>query len=161
MSTDPRNPDELGFDEAVEAATHRVKEAQAARDVEEEPRSPFLTRPPVVIVVVLAFLAVVAWNLVLLRRGPPTPTPAQEEVFLPISLLVASRAVEAFREEHGRLPGSLAEVNLPPDAFDYRVEGEEYVLRAVGAHMTEEYHSSQGVEGLLLRMGEARGGGAR
>ena len=50
-----------------------------------------------------------------------------------VSAMVATQAVEAFREEHGRLPRSLEEAGLSDDLLEYELRGDGYTLRASGA----------------------------
>jgi len=134
---------------AVEAATEQLRKAQETPPPQQEPRTPFLTRPPVVGVVTLAFLAVVAWNIVRLRTEPPLPTAEEGARAVPAAMYVAAQTIETFRDEHGRLPATLEEAGLPPGEFQYSVDGDQYHLAMEGGGQTEEFQSQDGMEALL------------
>lgn len=159
MNPEPNPNEPSGIQEAVLAATEKVKETKISQDLEAEAKPPILTRPPVIGAVALIFVAVVAWNVNLLLTPTPPPTPVEEAAVLPTALFAASQSVEAFRSENGRLPNDLEEAGLQPGSFQYRIAGDEYFLSAQGSHTTQEYRGSEGVETLLGQMEVIYGGG--
>ena len=166
MSLEQKSPESAGFEEAVQkavqAATEQVRAKQEEQpEVETEPRKPFLTRTPVMAGVGAAFLGVVVWNLFVFFQPPVAPTPQEEAEVLPAGLFTATQAVEAFRQENGRMPMTAEEAGLPEGSFEFHSAGDEYVLTAMGVSVTEEFRSADGMAPLVERMGAAYEGGTR
>lgn len=109
---------------------HAAERDDAQARPDGPPAPPLLTRPPVILGITVAFVAVTAWNLSLARKAPAPLAEATVTETLQTSLMLATQAVEAFRQEHGRLPASMEELGFPANGFDYRVIGDDYELRA-------------------------------
>jgi len=159
LSSETLLPEPSSIQDAVRAATETVVEAQASQTVEDTPKPPFLSRPPVVVSVTVVFLGVVVWNILMLTRDPTALTPREEAIAYPATLFAVSQSVESFRTAHGRLPSSLLELGFSSEDFHYRVSGNEYVISAVGTEKIHEYQSSDGIKSVLDRMADVYGAG--
>ena len=105
---------------ALTGVMDRAAEIDAAREVRAAPREPLLTRPPVVVALLLIFGGVVYYNILALR---PAPLAADSEVLqntATVSIHIAAQAVEAYRAENGILPTSLEAVGMDWETLDYR-----------------------------------------
>ncbi|MFQ5535975.1 MAG: hypothetical protein ACE5GJ_00865 [Gemmatimonadota bacterium] len=137
----------------IRAVLERASELEQAQGHSVTLRKPVLSRPPVVFALGVIFAVVVAWNVAVWRAPPAPLPPAVEEASTQVSLMVASQIVEAFRQEHGRLPATLEEAGLPPGTFSYRVEGDEYILETVDAAVDARFDSREGPVSILRSMG--------
>jgi hypothetical protein len=142
----------------VEEVMDRVAESSSARGMERDDRPPLLTRAYVLIPLVLLFLGVWGWNIAQWGAPPEALPPAEEENVQRVSLFVASRVIESYRSEHGRLPVSLEEAGLTHPAMEYRREGEIYTIQVRGDHGSRTYRSSEGPDDLLADLREEREG---
>ncbi len=158
-SQEPRSSD---IQESVNAAMEHVAETQSAPRPEVKDVRPFLSRPWVVVSVFGLFVGVVAWNISVWNAPPAPLSPEEAARAEQITLFTASRLVEAFREEEGRLPASLAVVGLAEAGLVYQVQGENYTLRVSPARGGAVLQSSQGDSALLAHLENlAREGGSR
>lgn len=151
---DERSRSSAGYEyaEHIRAVLERAAEVKAAEGHVIVARTPLLLRTPVVILLTVGFMSVVIWNL---NRWDvvPQPRPREtEEASLQISLVVASQMIEAFREENGRYPASLAEVGLPEDAFSYRVGGDSYEIFASNGGVTVRLDGDEDPVALLRQL---------
>jgi hypothetical protein len=158
---------------------------RAGRDVPEQPDDAYVigeggnSAPPPIIVTTgtnnaskwwvkpaaftlsAAFIALTAWNLSRIVKGPSAP-PAPTPFELKQALYLGVMKVDAYRRVHGATPNTLAEAGLPDDGtYMYkRLDPEHYTLsfRAHGPQF--EYNSRDskdtyfGSPQKILSMGE-------
>lgn len=149
----PPRPTGSEYAEHIRAVVERAATTAAAENTYAPTQGSGLTRAPLVVALSVAFSAVVVWNVRVWSPAPdPLPAPVQERA-LGISLLVATQMVEQYREDRGVLPETLEEAGIPPAAFTYRRDGDEYELFASEGGVTVRYDSLDGPRSLLDRLG--------
>ena len=142
------------YADSVHGVLKRAAEADAAQGQQIEPKRAILTRGPVLAVLGVVFAGVVFYNIQSFKPPPPAVTPEQAQLTSGISVMIATQAIEAYREEHGRLPESLAELGFPDGSLEYRVSGEDYELSvAMEGGAPVEFSSEEGPLGILKEMG--------
>ena len=140
-------------------AVRQVMERAAQADAAQAPvrlRRPVLTRPPVVAALAAVTVAVGAWNVSQWRTEPVPLPPQHVEAALDVSVLAATQAVEQYREEHGRLPTSLQELDFPP-GLRLEVSGEGYRIVGEDGPFSAEIGNGEGVEAFVERLGQPGG----
>lgn len=104
--------------EKTQAARDRARD-EAERQKRKRRRS-----QPYWLVAVLLVLVAWLWLFppAILRLDPPAPQPVeQEEAALRLTMYAQAERIAAFREEHGRLPESLAEAGPPLPNMRYAI----------------------------------------
>lgn len=146
------------YADSVQEVLERAAEAEAARGQKSTPSNPALSSGPVLGGVALVFAAVVFYNVQALS-GPAVPvTPEEAEVSSGISVMIATQAIEAYREEHGRLPESLEELGFPTGSLNYQVEGDTYrLIVSVDGHEPVEFSPEEEPLRILEEMGVTLG----
>ena len=143
------------YAKSVQDVLEHAADADSAAGRRTPPRNPFLTSGLGLCLVTVVFAGVMFYNIRLYRAQPEPLAPEEAEMASGLSLMIATQAVEAFRDEHGRLPASLAELGFPEGTVKYRVEGDEYELGAPqgSGGDTVRFSSEQGPLGILQEMG--------
>jgi len=142
------------YADSVLQVLERAAEADAAKGQQIEARRPVLTSGPALAVLALTFAGVIFYNVQFFKAQPEAVTPEQAELTSGISVMIATQAIEAYREEHGRLPESLAAIGFPDGSLEYRVNGEDYHLAvAMEGGEPVEFSSEEGPLGILKEMG--------
>ena len=98
----------------------------------------------------------VVWNVQALRVEPEPASPERQERLASLKLYHAATAVERARSETGRLPSSLASLNIPPGAFEYVRADTGYTLMLATTDTEVSYRSGTPLEELLGRAGVAK-----
>lgn len=132
-----------------------VMERAAEVDSGEQPAPPRRTRltsGPVVAALAVAFVSVIAWNVVRWRARPVAPPPDEARASLDVSLLAATQAVEAYRAEHGTLPASLQELGFP-EGMRLEATDTGFVIVARVGDSDVRFDGAEGIEGVLERLG--------
>jgi hypothetical protein len=138
----------------------QAPDAQAPTDSHNGPKP---WAKPAAFVLVALFVAMTAWNLTHLIKGPPprpNPTPFQVKQALYLGVM----KIDTFRREHGVTPDSLTEAGLPePGPYGYRrIDSTHYVISFDGNGAKLEYNSDDSKESFfgspkeLLTMGETQ-----
>lgn len=129
-------------DEVVSRADER-KRRSVERTTElanEATRRPFLGRGSTLASLVLLLPAVIAWNAYTLG-GPPEPVPADVfEATARAHLAIVAEEVEAYIEDSGTVPESLATLGYEDDAIRLVRSGEEYELISEEVQPAIVYH---------------------
>lgn len=92
------------------------------------PRPKRSVAPLLAVITVPLFLSLTAYNIWGMRETGPAFTAAQDERAGRFAMYVVSRQVEGFREQHGRLPSHLSEVDPQERSVRYQTDGASYVL---------------------------------
>ncbi len=117
------------------------------------PKRPVLTRPPVIIGVVVVFAGTMFFNFGSGRRRADI-SPAAAEASAQVSVMIATQVVEQYREENGELPESLEDLGLEADQFEYRRDEEGYYeLGNAVEGSSVRYDSRMGPASLLRDLG--------
>ena len=114
------------WNSAVKDVMEHVQEARAAAPVVEPERS---WRPLAVVLLVLAFGGVVAWNVVQLREDS-MPAFTQQRVLegMQATMLLTIMELEQIRSETGDYPPSLVGTSVDRPDLSYRRTAEGFVL---------------------------------
>ncbi len=142
------------YAKSVQDVLEHAADADSAAGRRTPPRSPILNSGLGLGVVAVIFAGVMLYNYRLYTAQPAPLAPEEAEMASGISLMIATQAVEAYRDEHGRLPESLEELGFPEGYVAYQVDGKEYELGASqGTADTMRFSSEQGPLGILQEMG--------
>ena len=153
--TEPQRPSSSSdYADAISGVLERAAEIEGAKGAAIEAKTPILARPPVVVGVTLVFAAMMFFNLRSSGREVPQLPPEAERASAQVSVMVATQALQAYRDEHGELPASLEDVGLSEELYDYDpgTDG-HFELRTTIGGATVRYDSREGVESLLRSMG--------
>lgn len=130
MDRTPRTSSGSDYSDALKAVMDHAAEAEAAQErASGPPAPPLLTRGPVMAGLAVAFVGVVAWNVVVWSPPAEPLPPTEARASLNVGALAAQQAVEQYREEHGVLPSSLQELGFPEEL---RIEATRDGYRIVG-----------------------------
>lgn len=80
------------------------------------------------------FLVLTVWNLLQIRNVPASPyyEPAVYEKQVKTALYFGVLKIEAYRDEHQRLPDDLEDANLSPDEWSYeKINDSDYRLTII------------------------------
>jgi len=139
---------------SVRQVLERAAESEAAKGQQIGPRRSILTSAPALTALAMTLAGVVFYNVQFFKPQPEAVTPEQAEITSGVSVMIATQAIEAYREEHGRLPESLATIGFPDGSLEYRVNGESYELAvAMEGGEPVEFSSEEGPLGILKEMG--------
>ena len=129
--------------EKTQAARSKALE-EAERQKRKRQRTPYW--PVAVLLVITAWLWI--FPPAFLRLDPPPPQPIeQEEAALRFTMYVQAQRIKAFREESGRLPGSLEEAGQPLPDMRYTVlQPDLYQLTGSTDRVTLTYRSDLPLE---------------
>lgn len=123
-----------------------------------ERKTPFLTRPPVMVTVLVLFLA--SMNHLLKGDKGVQPEPQVEAAAAEVSVMVAAEMVRQYRRDHGELPPSLSAVGLSEERYKYqRGRDGDFVLEATTGTQSVGYNSSEGPVDFVRAMALQSGGG--
>ena len=149
----PPPPSSSDYADHVRGILERAAEVEAAQGAETA-QGKSVGNPLVLGVLAIGLVAVIIYNIQF-STGPLVPLTAEEaERATGITLMVATQAIEAYRQEHGVLPGSLEELGFPEGSIAYTVSGSEYALGAATEESdTVRFSSEEGPMGILREMG--------
>lgn len=102
------------------------RDAQARRERE---RRDMRRRLPVLLCLLVLLTGFGTWNFLRITKRPTLP-PVQVEQAARAQLFLIASSLDAYRAEHGELPGSLDDAALDAAGVEYRVEGGRYELVA-------------------------------
>lgn len=135
----PESSSDLGSEaarDAVAAIVERADEREKAKaeaeaeQVERGPAKPFLARPAVAVTLMVVFVAILAVDVYMRTRPPAPPTSVELESAARIETGIAALRIEAFNEEHGRYPESLAEAGIQLVGVEYSRTAQGYTLKS-------------------------------
>ena len=122
-----------------------------------EQKTPFLTRPPVIVTVLVLFLA--SMNHLLKGDEGDQSEPQVEAAAAEVSVMVAAEMVSQYRRDHGELPPSISAVGLSEDRYRYqRGRDGDFVLEATTGTQSVRYNSSEGPADFVRAMASQTGG---
>ena len=122
-----------------------------------ERKTPFLTRPPVIVTVLVLFLA--SMNHLLKGDEGFQPEPQVEAAAAEVSVMVAAEMVKQYRRDHGELPPSLSAVGLSEERYKYqRGRDGDFLLEATTGTQSVRYNTSEGPVELVRAMASQSGG---
>lgn len=149
----PPKPSGSDYADSVRDVLEHAARTDEATSRRQSPKSTTLARGPVVLVVAVVFAGVLYYNVRSFSRPPAPLPPEAAEVSAGITVMIATQAVEAYRDEHGRLPASLDELGFPTEGLEYRVDGDSYELTVSEGETTLQFSPEEGPTGILEEMG--------
>jgi len=114
----------------VAAVMNRASEHAAAQVLARQAPPPPRSRLYLLGLLSPVLLAVVVWNVAAFTRKPDVFTPGEEEQNAKVAIYIAASAILEYRAETGRLPTSLAAVDLDPEELTFTPEGDGFQLTA-------------------------------
>jgi len=150
MSAKPKDPGE--YHRMMEqVADHAAREEAADQAFERaEPRG---SRWVVALLLAVAAVGVVAWNVREVRSGTP-PLPAREQEGSLVGVVtVLSRQIEGVRSATGSYPASLDRIAPPLAGVTYRLTEGGYALEAVAGEVVVTFVSDRAPPLLTRRVG--------
>ena len=145
-------PSERGeLDQTISSVVDHVEEQEMERGTLAERRERLRRRrrARVGVAAVFALASVVAWNVHEWNRPIPDLELDGDETQLRLQAALVADEIDEFHQIHGRLPTSLAEVDVHGQMFLYTAVDDGYYLAVRGRDTTIEYVSEEDPAALL------------